>query len=85
MHRLLLWLSPRPRARAGLLGSGAPGGAPPLPPAGAGSLVVTQEEVTSEELRVDAKVARAVKVRRLRMVPRLSPPQLLLARGCGLV
>ena len=32
---------------------------------GAGSLVLTQQEVTSEELQVDAKVSRAVKVSNL--------------------
>lgn len=39
----------RERTPPGLLGDG-------------GQLVLTQEEVTSEELSVDAKVARAVKV-----------------------
>jgi len=36
----------------------------PAPPGGtSGSFVVTQEEVTSEELAVDARVMRAIKVR----------------------
>jgi len=70
------WLSSRPQQQpwcahhAGLLEGTAPGGA-----------VYTQEEVTSEELAVDARVARAIKVRPL---PAGWPPRCCrgLVAGC---